>query len=83
MSIPNIPADWLLVSFCSNPWYSETRLFQNYVKKQFIISLVISSSFFVSQFEIHLIFIVYDVSRITREKNKTKTKTFLHNYTHT
>ena len=47
-------------------------------KKQFIISLIISSAFFVSQFEIHLFFIVYDISQIMREKkNKTKTKTFL------
>ena len=37
-------------------------------KKQFIISLIISSAFFVSQFEIHLFFIVYDISQIMREK---------------
>ena len=60
--------------FCSDPCYSETRLFQNYVTKQFIISLIISSAFFVSQLEIHLFFIVYDISRITREKKKEKQK---------
>ena len=57
-------------------------------KKQFVISLIISSAFVVSQFEIHLFFIVYDISRTMREKKKKKQNKntnilAVHNYTHT